>query len=111
MVFRTTPQLGPGLEDTITETGVWFSPPTLNTSGGGLHAPISPELGTRESGSDGHVYILCQASAVIAAAAAPGTEVIITEPTFRAATGDGGFFAPIAGVPDEGYFWARRELI
>lgn len=102
MAFRTTPQLGPQLDEVIPLTGVWFEPE------GNV---ISPQLGTRESGSDGHVYILVQASAAIAAAAAPGTEVVITEPAFTAATGDGGFFAPIAGVADDAFFWARQEAL
>lgn len=102
MAFRTTPQLGPQLDEVIPATGVWFNP---------LGTVISPQLGTRESGSDGHVYILVKASAAIAAASAPGTEVVITEPAFTAATGDGAFFAPVAGVASGAFFWARQEAL
>lgn len=102
MAFRTTPQLGPQLDEVIPATGVWFEPE------GNV---ISPQLGTRESGSDGHVYILCKASAAIAAASAPGTEVVITEPAFTAAAGNGGFFAPVAGVASGAFFWAQQELL
>ena len=101
MAFRTTPQLGPQLDEIILETGVWFEP---------TGRIISPQLGTRESGSDGHVYILVRASATIAAAAAPGTQVTITEPAMTAAAGAGGFYAPVEGVTDEAFFWARKGV-
>jgi len=110
MVFRTTPQLGPALEDTIAQTGVWFTLPTIALNGE-LVGPISPKLGTRETGSDGHEYVLCQASATIAAAVAPGTQVTITEPAFTAAAGAGGFYAPVGGVADDAYFWARKGAL
>jgi hypothetical protein len=102
MAFRTTPQLGPQLDEVIPLGSVWFEPT------GDI---ISPQLGTRETGSDGHEYILVQASAAIAAAAAPGTAVTITEPAFTAATGAGGFTAPPAGVADDAFFWARKTAL
>ncbi len=102
MVFRTTPQLGPQLDTVIPLGAVWYE-----TDG----APISPQLGTRETGSDGHIYVLVQASAAIAAAASPGTQVTITEPAMTAATGAGGFYAPVAGVAINGYFWARKGAL
>ncbi len=99
--FRTTPQLGPNLHQVVDDTGVWYDAANR----------VSPKVGTRESGEDGHVYVFVRASAAIAAAAAPGTEVIITEPDMTAATGDGGFFAPVAGVASGDYFWARKEAL
>lgn len=105
MVFRTTPQLGPGLETVINENDVWYDIP-------GKGSVMSPQLGTRESGSDGHVYILVQASAEIAATPTTGTQVIITEPAFTAATGAGGFYSPINTlVPVNAYFWARQGAL
>lgn len=71
----------------------------------------SPALGTRVTGNDGHDYVFVKASAAIAAAAAPGTAVQITEPAFTAAAGAGGFNAPIAGVANGDFFWARRTDI
>lgn len=107
MAFRTTPSLGPGIETVIPANQVWFDIP-------GAMTLISPRLGSKVQGSDGHDYVLVQASATIAAAAAPGTQVTITEPAFTAAAGAGGFYAPNStiapsGVPSGGFFWARRS--
>lgn len=107
MAFRITPSLGPGLETVIPAGRVWFDVP-------GLMSLISPRLGTKQVGSDGKDYVLVQASADIAAAAAPGTQVTVTEPAFTAASGAGGFYAPNSkiapsGVPVGAFFWARRS--
>ena len=99
--FRTNPSLGPNLHQIVEDGEVWFDVPTR----------MSPKVGDTSYGDDGHLYVLVRASAVIAAAAAPGTEVTITEPAMTAATGAGGFFAPVAGVADDAYFWARKELL
>lgn len=99
--FRTNPSLGPNLHQTVTEGTVWYDNPDI----------VSPVVGDVSYGDDGHKYVWVKSSAVIAAAAAPGTEVIVTEPGMTAATGDGGYFAPVAGVADDTYFWARKELL
>lgn len=99
--FRTSNQLGPNLHQTVTQGQVWFDNPNL----------VSPVVGTREPGDDGHDYIFVRASATIAAAAAPGTAVTITEPAFTAAAGAGGFTAPPAGVASGAYFWARKTAL
>lgn len=99
--FRTTPQLGPQLYQVIPTGQVWFDPKNI----------VSPKVGDKEDGDDGHAYVFVQASAAIAAAASPGTAVTITEPAFTAAAGAGGFNAPIAGVPINGYFWARKTAL
>lgn len=109
MAFRITPSLGPGIETVIPAGQVWFDIP-------GLGALISPRLGSKAVGSDGHDYVLVQASAAVAAAAAPGTQVTITEPAFTAASGAGGFYAPNStlapsGVPSGGFFWARKGAL
>ncbi len=104
MVFRSTAQLGPALEGVINPGEVWFDVP-------GKMTLISPKLGNLEHGTDGHAYVMVKASAAIAAAAAPGTVIIVTEPAFTAATGAGAFNAPIAGVPINAFFWAKRTAI
>jgi hypothetical protein len=85
--FRTNPSLGPNLHQTVTSGTVWYDNPTL----------VSPVVG--------------DASAAIAAAAAPGTQVTITEPAMTAAAGAGGFYAPVAGVAINTYFWARKSTL
>ena len=102
MVFRSNPQLGPQLDAVVTGTP-WYEPENIT-------AP-SPQLGTRETGSDGHDYIWVKASADIAAAAAPGTQVTVDEPAFTAAAGSGGWYAPIAGITSAQYFWARKGAL
>ena len=109
MAFRITPSLGTGIETVIPAGGVWFDIP-------GQMSLMSPRLGSKVVGSDGHDYVLVQASAAIAAAAAPGTQVTITEPAFTAAAGAGGFYAPNStilpgGVPISAFFWARRGTV
>jgi hypothetical protein len=99
--FRTNPSLGPNLHQVVSATGVWYDAGNR----------VSPVVGDVSYGDDGHKYVWVRASAAIAAAAAPGTEVIVTEPAMTAATGDGGYFAPVAGVASGSYFWARKELL
>lgn len=109
MAFRITPSLGPGIETVIPVGGVWFDIP-------GQMALISPRLGAKVVGSDGHNYVLVQASGTIAAAAAPGTQVTITEPAFTAAAGAGGFYAPNSTIYPSAittgqFFWARAATL
>ena len=99
--FRTTAQLGPNLLAVIPGGNVWYDPKNI----------VSPKVGDKEEGDDGHAYIFVQASAVVPAAASPGTAVTITEPGFTAAPGAGGFTAPIAGAAANAYFWARRTAL
>lgn len=101
-LFRANPQLGPQLDDVF--VGIPFWDPLNITS-------PSPQLGTRETGSDSHDYVWVKASADIAAAAAPGTQVTIDEPAFTAAAGSGGWYAPIAGVTSGKYFWVRKGVL
>lgn len=101
MAFRTTPQLGPSLN----ERGTGFQ-----WDGPGVTEP-SYRLGNKEVGNDGHDYVWVKASATIAAAAAPGTQITITEPAFTAAAGAGGFYAPVAGVASGDYFHARKSTL
>lgn len=101
--FRTSPQLGPGIEDVITAPA-WYDGQQIDTP--------SYQLGQIHQASDGHEYIWVKASAAIAAAAAPGTVVTVTEPAFTAASGGaGGWNAPPAGVAINQFFHARRVAL
>lgn len=111
MAFRTTPQLGPGIESVLdpAKSDVWYDIP-------GRQTLQSPKPGNTEMGSDGKVYVYVRASVAIAAAATPGTQVTITEPAFTAAAGAGGFYAPNSavapgGVPSGAYFYARKGTL
>ena len=68
MAFRQTPQLGPQLD----QVG------PFHWDGINITEP-SPKLGTREHGTDGHVYLLVKASGTIAALST-GHEVIVVPP-------------------------------
>lgn len=110
--FRTTPQLGPQLDDVFVGlpywdlTGIQGVTP-LSAPLSGITSP-SYKLGNRESGDDGAVYIWVQASAAIASTATTGTQVAITAPAYTAATGTGGWYSPPGvAVPSGAYFHAR----
>lgn len=110
MAFRTTPQLGPQLDDVYTSLPYWDG--GLGVSNGGTGVAPSPKLGTRETGSDGHDYIWVKASAEIASASGNGTQVVIDEPAFTAAAGSGGWYSiPSVTVADQTYFWARKGAL
>jgi len=68
-------------------------------------------VGNKVVGNDGHDYVYVLASGTIAAAASPGTVVVVTEPAFTAASGAGAFNAPIAGVASGSYAWVRKTAI
>ena len=99
--FRTNPSLGPNLSQVVPATGVWYDPANI----------VSPKVGDWSVGDDGHSYVFVRASAAVAAAAAPGTQVTITEPAMTAAAGAGGFYAPVAGAANGAYFWARKGTL
>lgn len=106
MVFRATPQLGPGLED-VYDAPAYFDGQLV----GVIDAEVSPQLGTVERGSDGGEYFWVQASADIAATATTGTEVDMTFATHSVATkaGAGGFWTPPAtAIKEDQFFWVRR---
>ena len=90
MVFRISPQLGPDVEQVVTAADGSFYD-TLGT----------PQLGTTCMGSDGRLRMWVKASATIADAAAPGTQIAITvtgADAVTAAAGSGGWYAPPAAV-------------
>ena len=92
MVYRTTPNLGPDLEQFDTQ---WWSDPT---------GSVSPLPGNPELGSDGHYYVLVKAGAAFATA---GTDVTINETTWVATAGAGGYETPVAAIPINAWFYAR----
>lgn len=106
--FRTTPNLGPALDDVYPAMPFWDS--QLGVSSGGVAtAEASYRLGNSEIGSDGGEYIWVRASAIIAATATTGTQVTITFPAYTVATGAGGFFTPVNKAVASGeYIHVRR---
>lgn len=93
MAFRTTPSLGPDLDQASTQ--FYFqddaSTPTY-------------QLGTRVHGSDGFEYVFVKAGSSDIPA---DTQVEIDGTTYVATAGSGGFYAPV-DVPANGYFHARK---
>ena len=99
--FRTTPQLGPQLDDVFTGLPYWDLTGNITTP--------SYKLGDVERGDDGGEYIWVQASANIAATATTGTQVTITFPAYTVATGSGGWYTPVNTAITSGqYFHVRR---
>ncbi len=98
MVFRTTPQLGPGLE--MADTKFHWD---------GENVDVSYRLGNTEVGSDGHDYTLVQAASTLAAEATFG----INETTWATTTGSTHEVpAGITGGVTEGeYFHARKVAL
>lgn len=100
MVFRTSPQLGPGLED------VYDDPAFFDGQGS---TQVSPQLGSVVRGSDGGEFFWVQASAPIAATPATGTGVTITYPAYTIATGGTTFYtAPDTAIASGQFCWIRR---
>ena len=99
--FRTTPQLGPQLNEVFTGLPYWDNMPNITDP--------SYKLGNKEVGSDGHDYIWVKASANIAATATTGTQVVITEPAFTVATGTGGYWTKPATAITAGQFFHVRK--
>lgn len=92
MAFRTTPNLGPDIEQFSTQW--WYD----------IVGSVSPLPGNPELGSDGHYYVLVKAGAAFATA---GTDVTINETTWVATAGAGGFETPVAAIPINAWFYAR----
>tara|TARA_R110000850_G_scaffold4699_2_gene20753 strand:- start:357 stop:653 length:297 start_codon:yes stop_codon:yes gene_type:complete len=87
---------------------------TVGTSIDGIQASDGGKgfaLGNTVLGANGKKYVLVQASGDIAALAA-GREVTITEPAMTAATGTGGFRAPLnLAVATGEQFWAMEKTL
>lgn len=98
MPFRSSGQLGPGLEQKDASF-FWDFQPGVD---------VSPRLGNPEFGNDGHTYVLVRASANIAA----GGAFTINETTWNTASGTGYTVPAGAGAITSGqYFWARRDAL
>lgn len=102
MAFRTTPQLGPQLDDVFTGLPYW-------DLGNVSATEPSYKLGSRETGSDGHEYIWVRASAAISSATGNGTQVTVDEPAMTAAAGSGGWYAPPGVAIASGQFFHARK--
>lgn len=103
--FRTTPQLGPQLDDVFDGLPYW----DLALNPNATDVTASYKLGNVERGNDGGEYVWVKASADIAATATTGTQVTITFPAYTVATGAGGWYSPPGvAVPSGAYFHARR---
>lgn len=101
--YRTTPQLGPQLDEVFVGLPYWDS-----QLGVGFTVTPSPsyKLGNRESGNDGHVYIWVKNGDTPLTASA---RVNITESTWTAAANaTGTHMAPAVAVPANAYFHARQ---
>lgn len=111
--FRTTPQLGPQLDDVFVGLPYWDltgiqGVTTVDNPVSGLTEP-SYRLGNVERGNDGGEYIWVKASADIAATATTGTQVTITFPAYTVATGAGGWYTPVnTAIVAGSYFHVRR---
>lgn len=108
--FRTTPQLGPQLDDVFTGMPYWDLAGVYDgaTVVSGISSP-SYKLGNTEVGDDGREYTWVRASADIAATATTGTQVTITVPAFTVATGAGGFYTPVnTAILSGQYFHVSR---
>lgn len=100
MAFRINPQLGPALDAVIKAGEVWYDIP-------GKGAIVSPQLGTKEWGSDGRDYILVVAGGNIAAE----TQVAI-DADFEATTGGAsGYFTQGDAVKEGDFFYARKGAL
>lgn len=106
MAFRTTPQLGPQLDEAFDGLPYWDGALGVSTAATDLEP--SYKLGNREHGDDGYEYIWVTAPVEIAATAVTGTEVDVDLDTFEATVGAGGYFTPAdTVVPAGGYVHVR----
>lgn len=104
--FRTSPQLGPQLDDVFVGLPYWDLTGVQGVTDlvvSGVTEP-SYRLGNRETGNDGHDYIWVKNGATALAASAA---VTINETTWVATAGAGGATAPAVAVPAGAYFHAR----
>lgn len=110
MVFRTNNQLGPDVEQIIAPGEAWYEGAGRNAAG--TNQPASPETGNIILLSDGRQAVRVVASAAIASAVAPGTQLALTKSNgvVSAAAGSGGFYPGKAGVaiPAGSVFYAIK---
>lgn len=97
---RTSPQLGPQLNEVFTGLPYWDALANITTP--------SYKLGNREVGNDGAEYIWVQAGGAVASNA-NGVQLAITFPGFVATTGgtSGWWTPPNTAITTGQYFHAR----
>jgi hypothetical protein len=118
--YRMNPSLGPDLHQVVTSDDAWYEGAGRGAAGAGQ--AMSPQTGDQANGDDGRLYMWVEASGTIADAAAPGTQVSITDngvaadPRFTAASGAGGWYAPPTTVYGTDIlagdrFWAAKGTV
>ena len=102
MAFRTTPQLGPQLDQVVPLNGAWYE---------GLPQVQSPQFGVPELGSDGHLYMWVENNS--AGQLSASARINITDDADRTVTtnASGTWMAPATAVPVGAAFWARKFAI
>src|SRR5690606_41548959 len=99
MAFRTTPQLGPQLDQVVDDKNVWYE---------GLPQVGSPQVGVTVQGSDGHDYIWLKNNSGAQLTASARFNVSDDGNFTVAANGTGAWVAPAAAVPAGDFFWGKR---
>lgn len=112
-VFNTLPTCGPALTAVVKDGQAWYDGPGRLANG--LGQARSPQTGDVAFGTDGREYVWVEASATIAVAAAPGTQITLTRAADKttAAAGAGGFYAPTSTdytgtIVTGDHFWAAK---
>lgn len=107
MAFRSTPQLGPQIEDVFTGLPYWDSQNGVGRGAASVAAANpSYRLGNPEMGTDGHKYVWVRNGGTALTASA---RVNINETTWAAtANASGTHMAPPVAVPANAYFHARQ---
>lgn len=112
MVFRSSPSLGPDIEQIIPKDGFWFEGP--GREAGGKGQPVSPVTGNPEHVNNAKTGVWVTASADIAAATAPGTQlaVTVTASGATAVAGSGGFYPgkPNVAIKKDDTFYAVKAI-
>jgi len=104
--FRTTPQLGPQLDDVFVGLPYWDLTGIQGAGGATISGVTTPsyKLGNRETGDDGYDYIWVQNGATALAASA---RVNMSTAFVTTANASGVLQAPAVAVPANAYFHAR----
>lgn len=104
--FRTSPQLGPQLDDVFVGLPYWDLTGVQDADGDPVSGITEPsyKLGNRETGNDGHDYIWVQNGSTALAVSA---RVNVDADFVATADGSGVLQAPAVAVPAGAYFHAR----
>lgn len=99
--FRTSPSLGPDLNQVVKSDLAWYDGAGRSAAGAGQ--AMSPVTGDLAFGDDGRTYMWVESTGTIVVAASPGTQVSVTvnaataDPRVTVDTGSGGWYAPHTG--------------